>query len=135
MSLRRSVLVVDRDLSWTGFCRQTLQDNGYDVHVAPRPDACMNSLQHDAYDAILVATHLDGLCPLAGFAQIRQVASEAAVAAMASSYDPEYARQAYRLGAADYVMKTYQRNDITKAVEAMCVGRRSDSESAGDAVG
>jgi DNA-binding NtrC family response regulator len=113
----RTILVVDKERGTCEAVRFILGDF-YDVRLAATRQDLMEAIAEDEIDLVFVDILMPGL---GGLSILRDITkrSRAEVVILAAIKDMKMAVNAMRLGAADYLVKPFDANDLRRVVQAI----------------
>ncbi|PPI79526.1 diguanylate cyclase [Marinobacter flavimaris] len=101
-----------------------LRDKGFEVDEAMDGDAVCQQLQDNAYDLILLDIRMPGKSGLEIMAWLKETGMDSQVIIMSGQSDYRIVRQAFKLGACDYLKKPYDVDDLIQAVGGKVLERR-----------
>ena len=101
-----------------------LRDKGFEVDGAIDGDAVCQQLQDNAYDLILLDIRMPGKSGLEIMAWLKENGIDSQVIIVSGHSDYRVVRQAFKLGACDYLRKPYDVDDLIQAVGGKVLERR-----------
>jgi len=107
-----------------------LRDKGFEVDEAMDGDAVCQQLQDNAYDLILLDIRMPGKSGLEIMAWLKETGMDSQVIIMSGHSDYRIVRQAFKLGACDYLKKPYDVDDLIQAVGGKVLERRQSRSRA-----
>ncbi|MEP1215693.1 MAG: diguanylate cyclase [Marinobacter sp.] len=107
-----------------------LRDKGFEVDEAMDGDAVCQQLQDNAYDLILLDIRMPGKSGLEIMAWLKETGIDSQVIIMSGHSDYRIVRQAFKLGACDYLKKPYDVDDLIQAVGDKVLERRQSRSRA-----
>lgn len=107
-----------------------LRDKGFEVDEAMDGDAVCQQLQDNAYDLILLDIRMPGKSGLEIMAWLKETGIDSQVIIMSGHSDYRIVRQAFKLGAYDYLKKPYDVDDLIQAVGDKVLERRQSRSRA-----
>lgn len=127
MNVRKpSILLIDREPWWPSFVEKTLSKRGYQVEVEHDEVKGLARLDRNGYDVVVV-DFLAGQEELGVLKSLLQKHSHERVIVVSATPSWEEARDAYRLGALDYLNKSFDEAKLLKVIEAVLNKRISPS--------
>lgn len=124
------ILIVDDEANIRQSLRGVLSDENYDCTAVDSGEACLETLAHDAFDAILLDIWLPGMDGLAVLSRIRDLPAESrpAVIMISGHGNIETAVKATKLGAFDFVEKPLTIAKVSVVLKNALRQRRTDLE-------
>ncbi len=124
------VLIVDDEANIRQSLRGVLTDENYDCAASGSGEACLEALERDTYDAVLLDIWLPGMDGLATLARIQQIPVETrpAVIMISGHGNIETAVKATKLGAFDFVEKPLTIEKVSVALKNAVQQRRMNRE-------
>ena len=124
------VLIVDDEINIRQSLRGVLSDENYDCTAVAGGEACLEALDRDAYEAVLLDIWMPGMDGLATLARIQEIPEEArpAVIMISGHGNIETAVKATKLGAFDFVEKPLTIEKVSVALKNAVQKRRMDRE-------
>ncbi len=101
-----------------------LHDKGFEVDGAIDGDAVCQQLRDNVYDLILLNICMPGKSGLEIMAWLKETGNDAQVIIISGHSDYRIVRQAFKLGACDYLKKPYDVDDLVRAVGGKVLERR-----------
>lgn len=125
---RRRILVIDDDLDIVRLVSSTLEGAGYAVTTAPDGEQGLARVFTERPDLILLDLHLPGLQGFDVLEQLKHDANTQAVPVVILTTSGQAADRdrAFRLGAADYIVKSARLTTLTSHVHRALTGRQGD---------
>lgn len=109
-----------------------LRDKGFEVDGAKDGDAVCQQLRENAYHLILLDIRMPGKSGLEIMAWMRETGIDAQVIIISGHSDYRIVRQAFKLGACDYLRKPYDVDELIRVVVGTVLERRQGhSQAAG----
>ncbi len=118
------LLVVDDEDMMRTFLREVLKEEGYDVDLAASGDEAVRMLGQDSYDIVLTDIVMPGMDGLGVVAAARKMSSDVDVIVMTGYASMETAVESMKLGAADYITKPFNIDQIRIIVANVVKERR-----------
>lgn len=123
--MRRNVLLVDDDRTTHELVTFSLEQAGYVVRIIRDGFDALNELQTRHFDIVLLDISLPHL---SGFTLLQKLranpkTADIPVVMLSASHDSKDIQKSQRLGAADYVIKPAQREDLLKRLERILGGK------------
>ncbi|MDZ7373570.1 MAG: response regulator [candidate division KSB1 bacterium] len=111
---RERVLIVEPDPVVGDRLRQLLTAEGYTVSLCQDLVSASNLLSSSKFELVVVEPHLPGASQLSALREIHSRVAEARVPVLVltEDFDPRTRIEALRLGAADYLTKPYDREEL-----------------------
>ncbi len=113
----KTILIVDKERGTCESVRFILGDF-YDIRLAATRQGVMEAIAEDEIDLVFLDILMPGLGGLAILREIKK-RSRAGVVILAAIKDMKMAVNAMRLGAADYLVKPFDANDLRRVVRAI----------------
>lgn len=107
-----------------------LRDKGFEVDGAMDGDAVCQQLQDNTYDLILLDIRMPGKSGLDIMAWLKETGIDSQVIIVSGHSDYRIVRQAFKLGACDYLKKPYDVDDLIQAVGGKVLERRQSRSKA-----
>ncbi|WP_152208682.1 response regulator [Marinobacter changyiensis] len=107
-----------------------LRDKGFEVDGAMDGDAVCQQLQDNTYDLILLDIRMPGKSGLEIMAWLKETGIDAQVIIISGHSDYRIVRQAFKLGACDYLTKPYDVDDLIRAIGGTVLERRQGRSQA-----
>lgn len=107
-----------------------LHDKGFEVDGAMDGDVVCQKLQDNAYDLILLDIRMPGKSGLEIMAWLKETGIDAQVIVISGHSDYRIVRQAFKLGACDYLKKPYDVDDLIRAIGGKVLERRQSRSKA-----
>ena len=101
-----------------------LRDKGFEVDGAEDGDAVCQRLRENAYDLVLLDIRMPGKSGLEIMAWLKETGVDAPVIIISGHSDYRIVRQAFKLGACDYLRKPYDVDELIRAVGGTVLERR-----------
>jgi diguanylate cyclase (GGDEF)-like protein len=125
----RLLIVDDEDMMRT-FLREVLKDEGYDIELAASGDEAVKRLEQDHFDIVLTDIVMPGMDGLGVVAAARQLPTDIDVIVMTGYASMETAVESMKLGAADYITKPFNIDQIRIIVANVVKERRLKRQAA-----
>ncbi|HEY7211740.1 MAG TPA: sigma-54 dependent transcriptional regulator [Bryobacteraceae bacterium] len=124
------ILIVDDEVNIRHTLRGVLADENYDSTAVATGEACLDALNHDTYDAVLLDIWLPGIDGLETLQRIQEIAAETrpSVIMISGHGNIETAVKATKLGAFDFVEKPLTIEKVSVALKNALQQRRMDQE-------
>lgn len=124
------VLIVDDEASIRQSLRGVLSDENYDCTAVGSGEACLDELEHGAFEAVLLDIWMPGIDGLATLEQIQKIPTESrpAVIMISGHGNIETAVKATKLGAFDFVEKPLTIEKVSVVLNNAVKQRRLDQE-------
>jgi DNA-binding NtrC family response regulator len=126
---RERLLVVDDEPHARAALAELLRDAGYTVETAADGFKALGKLQELGPDLLLTDLRMPGLDGLDLMRRAKEIDPEIATVVMTASSDVETAVNAMRLGAADYVSKPLNMDELAIVLDRALEGRRLRREA------
>jgi nitrogen regulation protein NR(I) len=118
------ILVVDDDEGLVHFLSRFFSGQEYDVYACGSGTAALEKVQKEAFDLILLDYKMPGLNGLDTLREIRRLQVKTPVIVMTAYGTMDTAIEAMKLGAYDYLLKPFERNELERlARDALEVNR------------
>jgi diguanylate cyclase (GGDEF)-like protein/PAS domain S-box-containing protein len=101
-----------------------LRDKGFEADGAEDGDAVCQRLRENAYDLVLLDIRMPGKSGLEIMAWLKETGVDAPVIIISAHSDYRIVRQAFKLGACDYLRKPYDVDELIRAVGGTVLERR-----------
>ena len=124
------VLIVDDEATIRQSLSGVLQDDNYQCTAVASGDACLNELQRESYEAVLLDIWLPGIDGLAVLSHIQEMPAETrpAVIMISGHGNIETAVKATKLGAFDFVEKPLTIEKVSLVLKNAVQQRRTELE-------
>jgi two-component system response regulator AtoC len=126
--LRIVVLVVDDDSEMRRVLRRSLESEGHSVLEADNGKEALRLLEHERVDVVLSDVRMPGLDGMALLRQVAGTAADVPVVLMTAFGSVEDAVAAMKDGAADYVRKPFELDEVLVALKRAVRVRRERRE-------
>ncbi len=113
------VMVVDDDELILGSLSRLLKSRGVTVRTCANAEAGLAEVENDFFDLILLDINLAGRSGIEVLAELRKRSVESAVVMMTAYASVDTAVSALRLGAADYIIKPFEPDQIVRIAEGL----------------
>jgi two-component system response regulator AtoC len=118
------ILIVDDDEGLIHFLSRFFSSKGYDVKSATEGRSALEALTREQFDLILLDYKMAGLSGLETLKEIRKSSVKTPVIIMTAYGTTETAIEAMKLGAYDYLLKPFNREELSRiVVDALEVNR------------
>ena len=118
------LLIVDDELGMRQFLTHLFQRDGHDVKVAERGREAMSLLREEPVDLIISDVRMPDMSGIELLRSARELRPSVEVIMMTAFASVDTAREAFLLGAYDFVQKPFD-NDLLKEVVARALGKIS----------
>jgi DNA-binding NtrC family response regulator len=112
-----SILIIDDEPYLPQQFARYLKKHGYDVSSAPDGEEGLRELQRNSMDLVLLDLRLPKLGGLEVLAQIRQLDPDIPVVILTAHGDVQSAVAAMKLGAADYMLKGFDLDELLLVIQ------------------
>ena len=112
MNQKHQVMVVDDDLAMCGFLQNFLAARGYAALTITSSDEAVRRFHAERPSAVLLDVIMPGMDGLAALAALKQIDREVPVIVMSGQGGTHTVVQAMKLGATDFVCKTFQEHEL-----------------------
>lgn len=124
------LLIVDDEAPVRRVLRRWLEADGYSCQAAASATDAWKLLQESAFNLVISDVRMPGESGIELLAKVRgHFGPELAMMLATADVDPETAYRALELGASQYLMKPFGRNDVVIAVAAALDQQRRDLQS------
>jgi CheY-like chemotaxis protein/GGDEF domain-containing protein len=131
MATRARILAVDDQLYFRSFLQELLSGEGYGVETADSGSAALALLERDpAFDAIVIDLVMPGLEGVETVRRIKERWPTKPVIAVTGVGDVRSAVAAMKLGAAEYLLKPIDRDELVQSVHSVLDAERVRKEHA-----
>jgi CheY-like chemotaxis protein/GGDEF domain-containing protein len=125
------ILAIDDQLYFRSYIEGLLSEEGYSVRTADGGPAGLDFMEHEGpFDLVLTDLVMPGLDGIETIKRIRQRWPEQQVIIVTGVGDVRSAVEGVRLGAADYLLKPIERDDLIRAIESVLERRQLRQEHA-----
>ena len=124
------ILVVDDEEAICELCARSLQRYGYNVTSTTSPHQALELLRQQEFDLLLLDMRMPEISGLEVMRQVRQFAPEMAIVVITGYASIETAIEAVRQGAADFLPKPFQLDNLRLAVAEALAKRDLNRERA-----
>lgn len=101
----RKLLVVDDELDICDFVRTFFKDRGFTVFTALNAEDALSITEKERPDLVLLDIKMKGMDGLAALKHIRELDQNTKIIMVTALDDQDKMREAYKLGACDYITK------------------------------
>lgn len=112
-----TLLIVDDELSMRELLERVFRRAGYRVMVAENGERALEAIRGTVFDVVLSDVRMPRLTGTELLAECRQVSPETMVILMTAHGTVEQAREAFKLGADDFVQKPFDIDEIKLVVQ------------------
>ncbi len=112
------ILLINKEPWWSSFFQEVLSRRGYQVEVEHDEAKGLARLDRDGYD-VVVLDFMAGQEELGALKSIMQKHPHKRVIVVSATPSWQEARAAYRLGAIDYLNKSFDEAKVVEVVEAV----------------
>jgi diguanylate cyclase (GGDEF)-like protein len=127
---RVRLLIVDDEEMMRTFLREVLKEEGYEIALAPSGDEAVRMLERDTFDIVLTDIVMPGMDGLGVVAAARKLPTGVDVIVMTGYASMETAVESMKLGAADYITKPFNIDQIRIIVANVVKERRLRRQAA-----
>ncbi len=124
------LLIVDDEENVVTFCSRTLQNRGYEVHVARSAQDALVLLQSERFDLLATDIKMPGMSGLELMREALALRADLAVIVITGMGTFDVSVEALRAGAHDFLVKPFGANELARAVEHALEQARLIRESA-----
>jgi len=124
------LLIVDDEDMMRNFLREVLNEEGYDIDLAASGDEAVKRLEQDHFDIVLTDIVMPGMDGLGVVAAARELPTDVDVIVMTGYASMETAVESMKLGAADYITKPFNIDQIRIIVANVVKERRLRRQAA-----
>ncbi len=124
------LLIVDDEEMMRTFLREVLSEEGYEIELAASGDEAVERLEADAFDIVLTDIVMPGMDGLGVVAAARKMPTDLDVIVMTGYASMETAVESMKLGAADYITKPFNIDQIRIIVANVVKERRLRRQAA-----
>ncbi len=128
---RSSILVVDDEEIMRGFLRDVLVGEDYQVDVAPTGEEAVDKVSRKRYDLVITDIKMPGIDGMGVLEQVKEFNPTTEVVVMTGYASLESAVESMKMGAADYITKPFNIDQI-RIVVAKTLERRRLKQKAQD---
>lgn len=111
-----SILFVDDEVGFLDVIGRRLRRRGIRATLAPSAAAALQALEKDAFDAVVTDLKMPGMDGLALVARLRETFPGLPVILLTGHGGEEEAQEALRLGAADYLHKPCELEELLQCL-------------------
>lgn len=122
--MRARILIVDDEDIVLRSCLRILADGGHKIDIAPNGGEALRKVEANRYDLIIIDVMMPQLGGLEVLRQVKATRPDVAVIMMTGLSQVDTALQAKRLGAADYIPKPFEPDELKRAVDRALATRR-----------
>ena len=123
------ILIVDDEFSVRDSLDHWFRKDGYEVQTAADATEAMGAMQSSAFDVVLLDVRLPGMDGMRLLEQIRRTAPATIVIMITAYASVDTAVRALKLGAADYVTKPINPEELSHVVSQALAQRRLREEN------
>ena len=123
------ILVVDDEESIRELLEIMLKRETYVVDVAETADAALKQIGKNKYDVVITDIAMPGMSGIELLAKVKQASHDTAVLVITAHGSTESAVEAMKLGAADYLTKPFQIDEMKLAIENALKARALEREN------
>jgi two-component system cell cycle response regulator len=124
------VLAVDDQRYFREAIEGLLSEAGYSVQTAPGAKEALHALEREPFDIVLTDLVMPGVDGAELVRQIKQRLPEQEIVMVTGVVDVKTAVEAMKQGATDYILKPFEPQDLTSALERILQRRRLREEHA-----
>ncbi len=125
------ILVVDDEEIMRSFLHDVLAGEGYQVHVAHTGEEAVNKASRKKYDLVITDIKMPGIDGMGVLSQVKELSPTTEVVVMTGYASLESAVESMKRGAADYITKPFNIDQI-RIVVAKTLERRKLKQKAED---
>ena len=125
-----TILIVDDEFSVRDSLQHWFRKDGYEVCAAADADEALATLEADAFDVALLDVRLPGMDGISLLSELRRRWPRTIVVMITAFASVDTAVQALKLGAADYVTKPINPEELSHVVAQSLAQRRLSEENA-----
>lgn len=111
-----TMLIVDDELSMREVLERVFRREGYTVHLADNGARALEMIRDHVYDLVLSDVRMPTLTGMELLAECRHISSETMVILMTAYGTVESAREAFKMGADDFIQKPFDIDEIKLVV-------------------
>ena len=111
-----SILLVDDNLHILELYQEILSEEGYQLTKAKSGEMAIEALENQAFDMVITDLNMGKMNGLKVLKRAKEVHPETMVIVMTGNTDIEYAIEALRLDADDYILKPFRIHHLLKRV-------------------
>ncbi|MFQ5949490.1 MAG: sigma-54-dependent transcriptional regulator [Nitrospiria bacterium] len=112
-----SVLIVDDDREMRELLKEFLCEEGYDAEAVPSGEVAMKSLRTKRYDLLITDLRMEGISGIELLKKVRAIYPEQVIIIITAFGTVESAIEAMKLGALDYIIKPFKRDQLIVVVQ------------------
>ncbi len=113
------ILIVDDEKRMGKLLQEELEDAGFDVHVEASGAAAMRRLQSDSYRVVVTDIRMAPPDGMEILKSVKQTSPDTEVVMMTAYSSVQSAREAFKLGATDYVIKPFDLDEMRMVVQSI----------------
>jgi DNA-binding NtrC family response regulator len=118
MAQQPKVLIVDDEERFRKTMRKLLTVEGIEAETAGSAKEGLEKLKEGAYDVIILDVRMPEMTGVEALAEIRKIDPEAEVIIMTGYASVDTAKEIMKLGAYDYLLKPYEKQELMDRIEA-----------------
>ena len=122
----KNILIIDDEKNHRHMLRLHLEDAGYSCSEAENGAAAIVSMADNQYDLLLLDITMDVMDGLTFLSYIRKDGDNVPVIIITASSDAKTAVSAMKLGAADYVTKPVEIDELLSAIDDLIINKSAD---------
>lgn len=115
--MKKNILIVDDDIACRKACAKSLSANGFKISEAEDGDQAIELLSTNHYDIVLTDIMMPGTDGIGVLKYIKESTPECEVILMTAYPTVETSVEALRFGAADYLTKPLELDDLNSRIE------------------
>lgn len=119
MSEKIRILCVDDEHSIRTLLQSQLEQEGYDVDVAPDGDVAIEKLDAARYDVLLLDIRMPKVGGIDVLKHVREKETNTRIIMLTAVDDLTIAMESVRLGANDYLTKPFDTEDLFSAIRRL----------------
>jgi DNA-binding NtrC family response regulator len=118
MAEKPKVLIVDDEERFRNTMRKLLTVEGIEAETAGSGREALEKLKEAAYDVIILDVRMPEMTGVEALGEIRKIDPEAEVIIMTGYASVDTAKDIMKLGAYDYLLKPYEKQELMDRIEA-----------------
>ena len=131
---KANILIVDSEESVRSIFSEKLQADGYDCTVAANSEKALETASTQDFDVIILDANIPGLSGMEALPRIITDHPNTCVLLTSSTADPQTAVEAIQLGAADYIPKPLDPDELEKRVKKALDKKKKQINESKDAL-
>ena len=122
-----SILLVDDNLHILALYEEVLSEEGYHITKAKSGEMAIEALENQTFDMIITDLNMGKMNGLKVLKRAKEMHPETMVIVMTGNTDIEYAIEALRLHADDYILKPFRIHHLLKRI-SHCLSQLDDKK-------